>query len=181
MPHTDYLSGQTKQELGDRPPDNQTLKRNLLWDDYQEALEYVKDLRLQLLEEEKPTQEVVVQNVIARGYKEGWTNEEWAARQGAKLLEEACERWACTKHDNPSLYVLDKKVREMRVLAGGLFDQTECWVGTGVISEIAREEDADCLVVLFCSAEAQGFDLVEEAVTKSQKDVKRGKRLIENV
>jgi hypothetical protein len=39
-----------------------------------------------------------------------------------------------------------------------------------------RRESADCQVVLHCLAEAQGFDVAEEALAKSAADAKRGVR-----
>jgi hypothetical protein len=136
-----------------------------------------RDIRFTL--KDKIPQDVVAQGVKDRGYAKGWSEEEHAARQIAKCLEELGELAECfhLPDEFRALVVsTGRKAREM-------FDNEELWrqadgarLREGAAGK-ATEEAADSLVPLFALADALGFDIAAEAVRKSRDDVPRGKRV----
>ena len=105
-------------------------------------------------------QKMVADAVSARGYRDGWNADQFAARQLAKLIEETAEasEW---------------------VHGVEIFDNSGAWDWIEV-DALARfflcEEVADIQVVLFALADALGMDVVAAAVEKSAADVERGVR-----
>lgn len=133
-----------------------------------------RDVRVQL--GEKTPQDAVVESVDRRGYRKGWTDEEFLARQLVKLLEELGELADCM--------ILPQRVRNLLLPAAAkakaLFDNKEIWSGSRWRSEKdelnAVKELADMQVVMFCAADAMQVDASAQAVSKAKKDAKRGTR-----
>lgn len=127
-------------------------------------------------------QGVVYSAVEDRGYTKGWTDEQFAARQMAKLIEEMGElsELAKSQFGVPPAYALH--LHGAAVLARDIFDKGD-WGGAVITSvEKAKEELADIQVVLFCMAEAisrmenEEFDIIKSAVSKAIGDITRGVR-----
>ena len=123
-------------------------------------------------------QTIVAANVAARGYADGWTAEQFVARQLAKLTEELGESldqidgldaWA----DENWLTVGYDAGRAARAQ----FDVREAWGGVYLPNPDAlRAELADMQVVLFAAAQALDFNIAQAAIDKSAADVARGVR-----
>lgn len=124
-------------------------------------------------------QEIVAANVAARGYRDGWTAEQFVARQLAKLTEELGEAArlvtpASYEHRNLDAWL--EALQDAGIAARFAFDDKSAWTGLIHISRLAPAELADMLVVLFAAAEALDFDIVQAAIDKSSTDVARGVR-----
>jgi NTP pyrophosphatase (non-canonical NTP hydrolase) len=123
-------------------------------------------------------QEIVAANVAARGYRDGWTAEQFVARQLAKLTEELGEAL-------DQIGGIDKWA-DMNWLTAGydaglaarqLFDDKRGWGGVYLDNADAlRAELADMQVVLFAAAQTLEFDIAQAAIDKSGADVERGVR-----
>lgn len=126
-------------------------------------------------------QDTIYQAVVARGYRDGLTAEQFVARQIAKLQEELAE---ASEKFVFFPYGLEVVIQSAGRDAREYFDDTEEWKdGIGIFDpDKLKEEFADCMVVLMSAsaaiAEATGkdFDIVAEAIKKATKDVKRGVR-----
>lgn len=124
-------------------------------------------------------QEIVAANVAARGYKNGWTDEQFAARQLAKAVEELAEaanHVIGPAHFHATHYWLND-LKDAGIAARIQFDQPLHWRDIG-IDDIAklRRELADVQVVLLAAAQALDFDIIQAAIHKSGADVERGVR-----
>lgn len=123
-------------------------------------------------------QTIVAANVAARGYRDGWTAEQFVARQLAKLTEELAEGATGALVTNPGclpswLAVLS----DAGILARKAFDRRDVWRDIPLVNPDAlRSELADMQVVLFAAAAALDFDVVQAAIDKSSADVARGVR-----
>jgi len=122
-------------------------------------------------------QSEIAANVAARGYREGWTDEQYAARQVCKLGEELGEltwwvTWNCIR---PYWHGTAQTLRDECKID---FDETEqFWANVAINSpDQAAAEAADMLVVLYNLADALGVDLNALALEKSRADVERGVR-----
>ena len=128
-------------------------------------------------------QEIVAANVAARGYANGWTAEQFVARQLCKMTEElgeASDQIVSTASVSPIsrnvLWWIDK-LGDAERRARIAFDNPADWCNFKFSDPDAlRSELADMQVVLFAAAEALGFDVVQAAIEKSSKDVERGVR-----
>jgi len=164
--HGDYMPQHVPRALP--APETAHLFRQLLREGWE------RDVRVRL--GEKTPQDAVVDCVDKRGYRKGWTDEEFLARQLVKLLEELGELAECM--------ILPQQVRNLLVPASReakvLFDNKEIWSGArwrGEKDKInAVQEIADMQVVLFCAADAMKVDSSAQAASKAQKDVERGTR-----
>ena len=124
-------------------------------------------------------QDRVARAVEARGYRDGWSDEQYAARQVAKLAEELgelvyfiCQRWGQAQEGPWEAHC---------VLAGQRarqeFDDPDAWNGAAIVDyDAAATELADIVVVAFTLADALGVDVVQAAITKAERDVNRGVR-----
>ena len=126
-------------------------------------------------------QEIVAANVAARGYRDGWTVDEFVARQLAKMQEElgeAIEHTDCNDEPQNRLFILLSNNATMAGERGkAAFDDKGCWTGVMIRGlDALRSELADMLVVLFAAAQALDFDVVQAAIDKSSADVARGVR-----
>jgi hypothetical protein len=120
-------------------------------------------------------QEIVAANVAARGYRDGWTAEQFVARQLCKLTEELAEG-ACNALLDPLSPWLSS-LSDAGVLARKAFDRPHLWVSSTIFDfDALRSELADMQVVLFAAAAALDFDVVQAAIDKSGADVARGVR-----
>ena len=129
-------------------------------------------------------QEQVAQAVAARGYREGWTAEQFAARQVAKLQEELGElvRHIDARADEKAEWEVLASVAGR--LARSAFDASKNdWMDAYVYgAHCARWELADIQVVVFALAAAlseidgEPFDLAQAALDKATEDVDRGVR-----
>lgn len=131
-------------------------------------------------------QETVYTAVVERGYREGWTAEQFVARQAVKLVEEVAEI-AEALILPPAILGQILRVGED---AGNVFDRgkdTRVWEGATIVDmQALQKELADAQVVLFCAAEAlnevlnkhgeERFDVVAAAQAKATADVMRGVR-----
>ena len=138
----------------------------------------------------KSLQKQVYEQVARRGYREGWTPEQFAARQVGKLQEELGELAEKVVffggYENPLDEDLQWVIQRAAAKARERFDQETPWHTAGVLEDL-RDELADCQVVLFCLAEAVNemagetldFDIARAAIEKAIVDQKRGKRLMD--
>lgn len=118
-------------------------------------------------------QAIVYAAVEARGYTNGWTPQQFAARQAAKLQEEVSE-FADFCHLPPRL-ATDITVAGQH--ARTVFDIGKQWDKANVFDrDAACKELADIVVVALCAAEALHFDVLEAALSKARGDVVRGVR-----
>ena len=118
--------------------------------------------------------------VAQRGYQEGWTIEQFMARQVAKAAEELGEI--------ALLITMPEQLQAMIAatgrIAGVQFDRTEAWLRdvTSDAPDRLAVEMADLQVVLLCMTEAfrrrydEGFDVLQAALQKAARDVARGVR-----
>lgn len=140
-------------------------------------------------------QELVAKATELRGYREGWSDQQFLARQVVKLLEELGEM-SYPIHQMPHMFnhyghpdsegfedVIDRIGNE----AMNLFNEKdpETWSYTFVRWDALDDmmsEAADCMVVLFNIAatlermSGERFDIIQEAIKKAQKDIARGVR-----
>jgi hypothetical protein len=124
----------------------------------------------------------IVEAVRSRGYLEGWTNEQLAARQAMKLVEEVQELSSCagTIGDmNGSTWqeqsTAHEKLWEAGEAARLVFDCGDC--GTLESTDYAKKELFDIIVVCSVLAHALGVeDMMQGALDKAQADVRRGVR-----
>jgi NTP pyrophosphatase (non-canonical NTP hydrolase) len=124
-------------------------------------------------------QQEVYAAVVERGYREGWTAEQFAARQVAKLQEELGE----LNHTIRQGHAVSTAIDEAAHTAQKHFDHWEHWGLTFVgFPKRAQQELADIQVVVFSLAAAiaeitgEPFDVVEAAREKATADVERGVR-----
>jgi len=117
-------------------------------------------------------------NVIQRGYKNGWTDKQFIARQVVKLGEELGELAVVLEFFLPANayrhlvqtgqvcrmeFGENKFLRAKNILA----DANRSWV---------RQELTDIVVICLVLAQAIGFDVISAAVEKSRSDISRGVR-----
>ncbi len=125
-------------------------------------------------------QRQIYNNVIARGYHDGYSGPIFSARQVVKLIEEACELFLAVQwRYSATLGQFGDRVTLMRRDAMMLFDNPAFWADavTGPLDvERLSNELADCWVVLACLAESLGIDGEKSAIVKSGNDVDRGIR-----
>ena len=125
-------------------------------------------------------QQRVYFETVARGYRDGWTPEQFVARQIAKLAEELAE--ASWYIDGEVDGELMNAIRVAGRLARQAFDNKELWKGDIVFVDGIESELADCQVVLYNAAEGlteitgKAFDISGEALRKAKSDKKRGVR-----
>jgi hypothetical protein len=125
-------------------------------------------------------QEIVAANVAARGYRDGWTAEQFVARQLCKLTEELGEAVRCITPESAAyqgqvgawIGLIQDAGRCARVA----FDDHASWRYLFHLSKYTPAELADMQVVLFAAAAALDFDVVQAAIDKSSADVARGVR-----
>ena len=131
-----------------------------------------------VIESDTDQQKVYTQTVL-RGYREGWTPEQFLARQISKLAEELAEVVYCVRGLDTNLALA---ILHAGSIARTQFDDKEYWQDNIEIKDGIESEIADCQVVVFNMAESlteitgQMFDVSEAAVEKSSADKERGVR-----
>lgn len=127
---------------------------------------------------EIPSQRRIYEAVKARGYRDGWTPQEFFARNIAKAVEEIAEAAEAIGNDEADwLMLLHYVAKEAREWFDGNQVDEFVWV-----EEWAADELADVYVTLCCAAEALGeltgrdIDLADLALAKAERDVERGVR-----
>jgi len=125
-------------------------------------------------------QQQVARAVAQRGYRDGWTAEQFAARQVCKLAEELAELGAHFRGNHQ--YTVEVQLEQLGIDAKLAFDEGN-WTNAEVRNpRAALEELADVMVVVFCLAEALGemlnerVDVVALAMAKANTDMVRGVR-----
>ena len=134
------------------------------------------------------TQREIYEAVVARGYREGWTAEQFAARQVAKLTEELGELLHHVHQLGYADSAFEWSLRNSAIQARREFDDLLSWETAAIESpQDAMSELADIVVVACCLAEALGEfdydsagDLMEMALEKATADVARGVRSLED-
>lgn len=118
----------------------------------------------------------IAANTARRGYREGWSQDQFLGRQVVKLLEEACEALeASGLPDTPASQALLASVGGVKALAKQVFKEQEPWSqAEGYVSHEVTEEMADCLVVIANYAAVSGENLLLRAYQKSESDIIRG-------
>jgi NTP pyrophosphatase (non-canonical NTP hydrolase) len=125
-------------------------------------------------------QQDVAELVAQRGDREGWTPEQFIARQVAKLAEEVGE--LAQYVDLPG--GLGPLIASTGTIARWTFDQDQTWQdgGTSCAPHALMAELAGVQVIVFCLAEelarltGEDYDVVERALVNVAADTKRGKR-----
>jgi len=121
------------------------------------------------------TQYEVFAAVRERGYLEGWTPEQQAARQIAKLTEELAELAdAVTMPLAEDGWLI--ALRTAGALARQAFDNHQRWQSVTVNPFTASDELPDIMVPTLVLAQILGLDVVEAARQKAIVDVARGVR-----
>jgi len=125
----------------------------------------------------------IVAAVKARGYFDGWTDEQLVARNVVKLVEEACEAVAesglgdNSEHPSKNAYWFKRYAREYTRIARAFFNGGYCGK---VKSEKKRaaliSELHDVYVVLVVLESLLGVDIAAGALDKARGDVGRGVR-----
>lgn len=122
-------------------------------------------------------QEIVSANVAARGYRDGWTAEQFVARQLCKMTEELDEAVKHLRKNDRQVFSFAWELAVAGPMARRKFDDREAWDTVTLHDPDAlRSELADMQVVLFAAASALEFDVVQAAIDKSSQDVARGVR-----
>ena len=123
-------------------------------------------------------QQDVAELVAQRGYREGWTPEQFIARQVCKLAEEVGE---LAQHvDLPRR--LGPLIVSTGTIARWTFDQTWQDEVTSCAPHALMAALANVQVVVFCLAEdlarltGEDYDVVERALVNVAGDTMRGKR-----
>jgi hypothetical protein len=123
------------------------------------------------------SQSKVVSAVGERGYRDGWTDAQFAARQIAKRTEELAEE--AVNYRLPSLLVLALSIAGM--IARYLFDRRRPWRHADVLDiSGARAEAVDGCVADLCKAEMLGMDLVAAALLRSRRDAENGAMVLDS-
>ena len=128
-------------------------------------------------------QREIYEAVVARGYRKGWTAEQFAARQVAKLAEELGELLHHVHQERYTDSPFEWSLKATADQAREAFDASS-WENAAIESpQDAMSELADIVVVACCLAEAIGEydfdstgDLMEMALEKATADVARGVR-----
>jgi NTP pyrophosphatase (non-canonical NTP hydrolase) len=125
-------------------------------------------------------QQDLAELVGQQGYREGWTPEQFIARQVCKLAEEVGE---LAQHvDLPGR--LGPLIASTGTIARWTFDQDRTWQdgGASCAPHALMAELAGVQVVVFCLAEelarltSEDYDIVERALVRVATGTMRGKR-----
>ena len=130
-----------------------------------DAMEFV----LSELENVRTPQDEIADAVARRGYRDGWTDEQFAARQVAKVMEEVAELARGVRVPYLESLIMGDMVREV-------FDNEEVWKDALIDRKRLAQEVVDVIVPALVLADVLGIDGVQAAVDKALADVERGKR-----
>lgn len=134
------------------------------------------------IKEEDKAQYRVFEAVNKRGYLNGWTANQFLARQVAKLMEELGEMAAEMGYELPE--ELQTRLQYAADEAKYQFDHGRWMDGIFEEERLLRiwKELTDIQVVVFCIATTVNYllhefrDVTDEAVEKAEKDIRRGVR-----
>lgn len=126
-------------------------------------------------------QQRIYEATVARGYADGWTPEQFAARQVIKAVEELAELVELVAISGDPVVASEIKhfqrvVKDAGSRARILFDHGDKFWGRVLIHPDANTEAADVAITLANFAAAREFDLLEAAESKVTADIERGKR-----
>lgn len=125
-------------------------------------------------------QQGIADSVRLRGYRSNYTDEEFAARNVLKAIEEVYElaRTVGFAGGQESDYAeVGRRLSEAAMIAGELFDRRSGGKGAYIVDRAAYlKEAADVVVVMANCGDAVGADVFEAARAKALADVKRGIR-----
>ena len=133
----------------------------------------------------KTPQEQVAENTAARGYRDGWTAEQFAARQVCKITDGlgnlTANIWSTSEYDNVAFWERLINIASVDALSH-LNDKTR-WSSASVsVFNSTKRTLAYIQIAIFNLAAAlaeitgEPFDVVQAAVDKSAADIERGKR-----
>lgn len=123
----------------------------------------------------KELQALVAKAVADRGYRQGWTDEQYAARQICKAVEELSELSGAIQ--NPFQFDWMAYLEQAEFEARDCFDDKASWEHIkGVKKGIVAIELPDVLIPLLVLAETLGIDLEQAVREKVLGDVARGVR-----
>lgn len=123
------------------------------------------------------TQHAIAQAVAARGYLDGWTDDQLAARQLVKQLEEVCEAMQALHPDDTDLYLLVDAAKRLGHWARAVFDAPSSFDGVTVDLCVLADELPDLVVPIAVLAHALSHpDMMEAGLRKAVADVARGVR-----
>lgn len=126
----------------------------------------------------KPSyQMAIVAAVRERGYLDGYTEDQLAARQLVKLLEELCEALQCIHTDDPILAALVANAAIYGKSARAVFDIPSLFDGVTVDFGELGAEFCDLVVPLAVLGQVLDVpDMMAAGYRKAQADVARGVR-----
>jgi hypothetical protein len=130
----------------------------------------------------KPTQpngyqQAIVEAVRERGYLSGYTDDQLAARQLVKLLEELCEALQSVNADDVDLHLLIQQAASLGKWARAVFDVPSLFDGVLVDFGMLGAEFCDLVVPLAVLADVVEVpDMMAAGYRKAQADVARGVR-----
>ena len=112
-------------------------------------------------------------NIAARGYTDGWDDDQIIVRQFAKILEELAEVFEHLLLARG----IGEAMRDVGELAKQHFDNPDAWHGAGVLNwDALLAEVNDVQVVLSTALATLQHNAVEGALKKSADDIGRGVR-----
>lgn len=124
----------------------------------------------------------IARAVEARGYRQGWTDEQYIARQICKASEELAEAAGDIgiNYDNArDVWYWSTRLGDAGLCARSAFDQKDQWQSAEIPLELRSYmalEIADTLIPLLVAATILGVDVLALAVEKAEKDIARGVR-----
>lgn len=123
----------------------------------------------------------VLNAVTRRGYRDGWNDVQFAARQVAKALEELAELGALFDLPHGFVWGFQECLQEAGCFARSIFDQHERWLGVemdldDIDTEALARELADVIIPILNLASVFNIDVLEVVDTKARQDVGRGVR-----
>lgn len=123
---------------------------------------------------------------VARGYTDGYTPKQFAARQTIKLIEEVEEltRTVALHAPEDQRYISTMHIflRDAANRARSIFDERPLWQRhlsddrIAIDTDAAAAEIADIIIVALNLAEALGVDAMAMVHQKAHADIKRGVR-----
>lgn len=123
----------------------------------------------------------IYEHTAKRGYVTGWTDNQFAARQVVKAIEELAELVECVDFGSDDFAMLQIMMHHVGKTARELFDNKNVWKYVDV-KPGAGSESCDVAVTLANFAAAyerisgQRFDVLEGAMMKAEGDIERGVR-----
>ena len=130
----------------------------------------------------KPTQPnfaqvAIVEAVAQRGYLDGYTDDQLAARQLVKMLEELCEALQAANADDVDLHLLIQQAASLGKWARVVFDVPSLFADVTVNFGELGAEFCDLVVPLAVLADVLDIpDMVQAGYRKALADVGRGVR-----